>query len=528
MKRFFACLLAVLLVTACCPGTMAASGEEVTLRVTYAGAPEGNPILRPVYGDSLFDGTAYTYSRDLAYLSFCLSLASFSADVSHWGEAGAEDGSTAESRYQNLQDAYEQMGFEHTAFYHYGNSLNDTSHKAAFALGTKPLPDGRTLVAVTVRSGNYGGEWSSNFCLGDGEKHEGFDLASRELCRRVEGTLAAIEGEAVLWITGYSRGAAVANLAGAYFHREGILPGEQIYAYTFGCPATVKESAVDGETDYNHIFNLNAPHDAVAGVIPAGWGYTRYGVTVTFDSDASAKAAVRQAYLRVTGGESLSAETLDGYFQAGKSAEALLGSLFPTVKSAEKFYPVLMTYGEFSQYKVLDTGLWRNATEREFRKLLEERHGVKVPFAYVESFGSLEIFGEEFLAFATTPEGQEQLHLFLTVCEIHGVELLDLLALLLRMPAGAELGDMEAVAGMHHSSLYLAWLTLGELPFRGDVNGDGKVNTADYVLLKRAVLGTHVPGDSARSAYDVTLDGKINVADYAILKRVVLGTHTFQ
>ena len=115
----------------------------------------------------------------------------------------------------------------------------------------------------------------------------------------------------------------------------------------------------------------------------------------------------------------------------------------------------------------------------------------------------------------------------MTVWASHGLSLRDLPAVLARMPADGEPGSVEHAAGMHHASLYLAWMFPEELPPLGDVNLDGRVNVADYVLLKRVVLGTLNPSAHARIPCDVTLDGKVNIADYTILKRVVLGTYTF-
>lgn len=54
----------------------------------------------------------------------------------------------------------------------------------------------------------------------------------------------------------------------------------------------------------------------------------------------------------------------------------------------------------------------------------------------------------------------------------------------------------------------------------GDVNGDGKVDARDYVLVKRSVLLS----DDPEQAYDVNGDGNVDVLDYIMLKRLVLRT----
>ncbi len=60
---------------------------------------------------------------------------------------------------------------------------------------------------------------------------------------------------------------------------------------------------------------------------------------------------------------------------------------------------------------------------------------------------------------------------------------------------------------------------------RGDVNGDGRINTSDYVLAKRCVLGTVTLSSAQKTRVDVNADGRVNVSDYVLLKRHVMGTY---
>ena len=60
----------------------------------------------------------------------------------------------------------------------------------------------------------------------------------------------------------------------------------------------------------------------------------------------------------------------------------------------------------------------------------------------------------------------------------------------------------------------------------GDANLDGRINTADYALVKRHVMGllTTLHEDYA----DVNRDGKLGIADYVLIKRHVMKTHTIE
>ena len=59
----------------------------------------------------------------------------------------------------------------------------------------------------------------------------------------------------------------------------------------------------------------------------------------------------------------------------------------------------------------------------------------------------------------------------------------------------------------------------------GDVNCDGKINTADYTMMKRHVLTTYELKDVALKAGKVNGGREITTADYMKLKRFVLGTY---
>ena len=61
---------------------------------------------------------------------------------------------------------------------------------------------------------------------------------------------------------------------------------------------------------------------------------------------------------------------------------------------------------------------------------------------------------------------------------------------------------------------------------KGDINGDGAVNSTDYALLKRYLLGSvaDLPVNNVLYVADLNGDGSINSTDYALLKRFLLGT----
>ncbi len=60
---------------------------------------------------------------------------------------------------------------------------------------------------------------------------------------------------------------------------------------------------------------------------------------------------------------------------------------------------------------------------------------------------------------------------------------------------------------------------------QGDVNGDGEVNTTDYMMIKRHVLGTYELDFFGSEAAKVSGGEEVCVSDYMMIKRHVLGTY---
>lgn len=148
----------------------------------------------------------------------------------------------------------------------------------------------RTVLAVTVRGTNSTiEEWSSNCDIGDISKdtdsddwintlnHKGFDIAANRIRDLVE---EYIDGEKldrdklVYWVTGHSRGAAIANIVGANFEKE----GKTAFTYTFATPNCTLDTQAHS---YRSIFNLINEDDFVPCLPMEYWGYTTYGRSTT-------------------------------------------------------------------------------------------------------------------------------------------------------------------------------------------------------------------------------------------------------
>ena len=95
-----------------------------------------------------------------------------------------------------------------------------------------------------------------------------------------------IEGEVKLWVVGYSRGGAVANLTAAELSYPKNVPPEvaekvtwnreDVYGYTFEAPQGTQFINTILKK-YNNIKNIRNINDLVTYVAPSNWGFKRFG-----------------------------------------------------------------------------------------------------------------------------------------------------------------------------------------------------------------------------------------------------------
>jgi len=266
---------------------------EGTAEFYYTASGSGEVKKYSFWYDSDFFNQGTVLQPELAVASLCLEMAAFTnGDNLSWDSTlSAQD----TRRAYNIQRLYETLGFTNAQYVNYDKPLTSTSDKVAFSMAMKYIDNGKggtdTLVAIPIRGCGYGGEWGSNFNLtlgweyADYYNHIGFEAAARKAQDSVEQYLDSLDvrGDVKIWLVGFSRGAAVANIL-AHCLAEDPTPGgikiqrKNLYAYTFATPAGVCGKQMDGSD--SNIYNFISPVDVVPMAAPAQWDYDRYGVTV--------------------------------------------------------------------------------------------------------------------------------------------------------------------------------------------------------------------------------------------------------
>ncbi len=300
MKRVFALIIlaAVLLAASCSKESLhtagtgsSAAGQGSDARTEQTGYGEAVEVISR---EISFNGRTCEYSDD--WFTFPsdrfmkgLALQSCALAESTANSPRGNDYSNADSKLASFMSA---AGFEgYYATESYRKKPTADSIAAGFARKTV---GGRTLIAVAVRSLGYEREWASNFDVGDEGDHHGFSKSARTVVGELSDYIVreGISGDVSFWICGYSRGAAVANLAAAYAVDRKLSKDaldavsydcKNVYAYCFETPMP---SVADdrGAERYSGIFNLIVPGDVVCFVAPGFWGFGRYGTDVYLPS----------------------------------------------------------------------------------------------------------------------------------------------------------------------------------------------------------------------------------------------------
>ena len=243
-----------------------------------------------------FQSARSNYQSGLARLSIRTAMAAFGANAALESDAAPESvrylsEEAPDSTSANIVRLMRDLGFSGITA-DYQNPGLDT---IGYAIANREISDadGETarLILIAVRGGGYRQEWASNFTIGLSKEHQGFSEAASMVVKTARTYLSELrsdgyDGAVKFWITGYSRGAAVANLTAqrltALSDSESGFSRDDVFAYCFACPRNVVLDSADARSDasaYDNIANIVHYADFVPKIPVAPWGYGRYGKT---------------------------------------------------------------------------------------------------------------------------------------------------------------------------------------------------------------------------------------------------------
>lgn len=253
------------------------------------------------YSDSYFNRSATRYNPSLATMSLCLELSTWSSfEKDNWYNPvyTPDDSGFWQDKLCNVkslllgvpdaEEGYSGIGFsDFKANDFWQNAPTKDSIGVCAAKKLIPTSSGEkyTLIALVVRGGGYGSEWASNFTIGESGEHVGFATARDNVLDFLDSYISSLnlnddEKNIKVWVTGFSRAGATANMVAGALNSYHTLPDDTItsiddvYCYTFEAPQGAVRSSLNG--NYSNIHNVLNLNDLVPLVAPYGWNFARY------------------------------------------------------------------------------------------------------------------------------------------------------------------------------------------------------------------------------------------------------------
>lgn len=297
MKRFikhsltgicvFLLILFPLFFTACSLNGDDSSGKEkptASTKVDFPSKadPDGGDITAEadIYPSTFAD--AMEYNETLAVTSLCMTAEGVSK--------------------KQLGEFFNDMTFDTYEAYNGTDSdydRQDIAESISYGLAHKLDPyDNNHIIAVAIRGVIYSAEWASNFNLGESGDHHGFTNAAKIVYTGLKKYINDHFAEEYkkekikLWITGYSRSAAVADVL-SYYIIDGLdseyakldIDQSKVFTYTFATPRSL---IIEHAKPYPNVFNHVSKADMVTYIAPEAYELYRCGTDkILFDCDKS-------------------------------------------------------------------------------------------------------------------------------------------------------------------------------------------------------------------------------------------------
>ena len=222
------------------------------------------------YSDSYFDEAGTVLNSHLRTMSINLALATFQSYNINGDYTKAS---------QNAKNLLEEIGFEDIETNEDFN-IKSTEDTVGIIIGRKKI-NNKDIIVVSVRGAGYEAEWANNFAIGNSEYPSGFEKASKKVTTFIKSYEANHNiTNTKIWMTGYSRAAAIINIAGKKINEDLSAyhtTTNDLYIYAFEAPNSVPATS----TKYENIHNTINVDDLITYIPPASWGFGRAGVDDT-------------------------------------------------------------------------------------------------------------------------------------------------------------------------------------------------------------------------------------------------------
>ena len=315
--------------------------------------------------ESLVSADAAEFNREYAKYAACMAT-----DVYDSSEMTVPSGGTSPSSAADNISIYSNFGFTDAAEYKLNSDdyTDDKDDITNFVISHKNFTKDSTeyeVIMVTVQGSNATKEqWYSNFDIGNSTAsytnatgahsewtnknyHKGFFIAAERADAKIQDYMTAnvsSTAKKIIFLTGHSRGGAIANILGAKYEKSSAF--EKSFTYTFASPFTTTDKT-DAET-YTTIFNFVNDDDMITILPLESWGFTRNGITrhasISESSDLSSAWYLLLVFQRedFTGTYASSGANNPEVVKDFQASADSRSSLYVTGSSEDDLYELLM------------------------------------------------------------------------------------------------------------------------------------------------------------------------------------------
>lgn len=319
LTRVIGALLATWMLLGFLPGVCVAAENRIWLTGKFnSPAYPGRELTYSFpYRDDYFTIPATEYQQLLAQCTLGMAVSAFRAADLELDQKDAY-----------IRDYLAQAGFENMVSCQFDEEPR--ADTIATLLASQILRDQEgefLLVAVAVSGGGYEDEWLSNFSFGDESVHDGFFQAGLTVFRRILDYVDnyGADDRFKVWMGGFSRAAAVSNMAAALALASEQVEEEDLYVYTFATPNNIQLKSGDIELnepyDHSGIYNIAGMFDPVPSIPFSEWGYGKLGTTLYLPAQETTpdymarRAPVAAIYREITGTEYVNSPEVNWFIQ---------------------------------------------------------------------------------------------------------------------------------------------------------------------------------------------------------------------
>lgn len=286
MKKVLLLFLCLLLFVISCKKEEKPVEEEIQYDFTTSSSTIENDyytdsVYEFYFDDEYFFQSSHIFNPSLATLSLGLSISSYEPD-------------STLSKTNSAKKMLSDFGFTN-----FSNNLDYIARPAfntfGVLVGSKKIGD-YYILAVVTRSLDYDAEFANNFLVGYEDNnlygfHQGFYNAASKIVAEIENHINKFvdTSKVKIFLTGYSRGAAASNIAGALLDIKASkgekigkvgLNSEDIFSYTCATPRGVdvnNKNLQELKVDFSNLYSINFQNDIVPKVVPASLGFDVLG-----------------------------------------------------------------------------------------------------------------------------------------------------------------------------------------------------------------------------------------------------------